>query len=76
MSQIIKNVFTLCIAPKFVQLIFELRYLVADGLRSKILRQSCMNSGAEPNTIMDTENVISPSATSLSLSDYKLSCIF
>ena len=50
MSQIIKNVFTLCIAPKFVQLIFELRYLVADGLRSKILRQSCM-SWLEPSQI-------------------------
>ena len=45
----------MCIAPKFDQLIFELRYLVAVGLRSKILRQSCMLSGAEPNTIMDTE---------------------
>ena len=56
----------MCIAPKFDQLIFELRYLVAVGLRSKILRQSCMQSGAQPNTIMDTENVISPSATSLS----------
>ena len=55
-----------CTAPKIAQLIFELRYLVADGLRSKILRQSCMSSGAEPNKIMDTDNVISPSTTSLS----------